>query len=166
MRRISVIILLLLLAVPHLASARTVTIYLDGAIVEEEVTARKGYLELALPAGLAAGSLRLKPVGEGRLRRVVMVPGKPDRKLDKELTSLNERRDLLKDRMRALSTREEIFKGAAKSQSGKAPRRSKTNPAPLSTIKQGTDYALAQLEEVYTARRRTEKELRGLDERL
>jgi hypothetical protein len=166
MCRIPIVTLLLLLAVAPVAGARSVTVYLDGALVEDEATARKGYLELSLPAGMAAGSLRLKPAGEGRLRRVVVVPGKPDRKLERELAALNERRELVKDRLRALATREEIFKAAAKSQSGKAPRRSKTNPAPLSTIKQGTDYALAQLEEVHTARRRAEKELKSLDERL
>jgi hypothetical protein len=39
------------------------------------------------------------------------------------------------------------------------------NPEPLATIRQGTDYAIAQLESVYQARRRCEKELAQLSER-
>ncbi len=65
--------------------------------------------------------------------------------------------------MKALETREKIFAAAAKSQSSKAPRKSKTNPDPLASVRQGTDYAIAQLESVYTARRRTESELKKIE---
>jgi hypothetical protein len=81
------------------------------------------------------------------------------------LAAIEAREELLADRMKALSVREEIFKSAAKSQSAKAPRRTKTNPEPLSTIRQGTDYAITQLEAVYQSRRKAEKELAQLGER-
>jgi hypothetical protein len=69
----------------------------------------------------------------------------------------------MEDRLQALATREEIFTAAAKSQGGKAPRKTKANPDPLQTIRQGTDFAIAQLEAVYTSRRRTEHEIKRID---
>jgi hypothetical protein len=68
--------------------------------------------------------------------------------------------------MQALATREEIFTSAAKSQSAKAPRKSKANPDPLQAIGQGTEFSIAQLEAVYTSRRRTEQEIRRIDSRI
>ena len=68
--------------------------------------------------------------------------------------------------LQALATREEIFKSAAKSQGGKAPRKSKANPDPMQAIRQGTEFAIAQLEAVYTSRRRTEQEIRRIDSRI
>ena len=68
--------------------------------------------------------------------------------------------------MQALATREDIFKSAAKSQSGKAPRKTKANPVPMQAIRQGTAFAIAQLEAVYTSRRRTELEFSRLDNRI
>jgi hypothetical protein len=65
-----------------------------------------------------------------------------------------------------LDTREAIFTAAAKTQSGKAPRKTKANPDPMQAIRQGTDFAIAQLEAVYTARRRTREEIRKIDARL
>ena len=61
---------------------------------------------------------------------------------------------------------EEIFTAAAKSQSGKAPRKSKSNPEPLLTLRQGTDYAITQLEMVYNARRKADRELKLVERRL
>ncbi len=69
------------------------------------------------------------------------------------MAKLAYRRDALGDRLKALNAREAIFKSAAKSQSGKAPRKSKTNTEPLTAVRQGTEFAIAQLENVYHARR-------------
>jgi hypothetical protein len=87
-------------------------------------------------------------------------------KAETGLDALLEQRSRLGDRLRALATREEIFKSAAKSQSGKAPRKTKTNPDPMQAIRQGTEFAIAQLEAVYTSRRRTELEIRRIDGRI
>ena len=80
--------------------------------------------------------------------------------------TLIEQRGRLEDRLGALATREEIFTAAAKSQSGKAPRKTKSNPDPLQSIRQGTDFALGQLETVYTARRTARQEIRRIDARI
>jgi hypothetical protein len=69
-----------------------------------------------------------------------MDPGKGE----KELDTLLEQRNRLGDRLQALETREEIFKSATKSQSGKAPRKTRANPDPMLTIRQGTEFAIAQ----------------------
>jgi hypothetical protein len=82
------------------------------------------------------------------------------------MARLAERREALQDRLKALKTREEIFLAAAKVQSGKAPRKSKTNPDPVTTIRKGTEYAIAQLEGVYRLRRNTERELKAVDASL
>ncbi len=79
---------------------------------------------------------------------------------------MTEQRRRLEDRLQALETREAIFTAAAKAQSGKAPRKTKTNPDPMQAIRQGTDFAIAQLEAVYTARRKTTQEIRNIDSRL
>ncbi|NVN98232.1 MAG: DUF4140 domain-containing protein [Geobacteraceae bacterium] len=148
------------LAAPaDLLAARAVTFYLDGARVEQRETASKGYLEIKVPPAADQESLRIAPAKGGEILRVVTSPVKPAISIEKELARLTDREELLKDRLKALSVREEIFKSAAKSQSAKAPKRTKTNPEPLSTIKQGTDYAISQLESVYQSKRKVEKEL-------
>jgi hypothetical protein len=63
----------------------------------------------------------------------------------------------MEDRLQALETREAIFTSAAKA------RKSKANPDPMQAIRQGTDFAIAQLEADYTARRRTAQEIRNID---
>jgi len=68
--------------------------------------------------------------------------------------------------LQTLATREDIFKSAAKSQSGKAPRKTKANPDPMQTIRRGTEFAIAQLEAVYTSRRKTEQDIRRIDSRI
>jgi hypothetical protein len=146
-------------------AGRTLTLHLDGAVVEQRETARKGYLEILIPPGSIKESLRIAPGKGVQLIRVVTTPQKPARNIEKELGQLAEREELLHDRLKALSVREDIFKSAAKSQSAKAPRRTKTNPEPLSAIKQGTDYAITQLETVYHAKRKAEKELAHIAER-
>ncbi|HEY3309706.1 MAG TPA: DUF4140 domain-containing protein [Desulfuromonadaceae bacterium] len=148
------------------AEARTITFYSDGALVEVEATATKGTIEIPLPSGVIKESLRIKPLGNSTVERVDVLSAHQDGKGAKELEIVLEQKNQLEDRLQALSTREEIFKAAAKSQSGKAPRKTKTNPEPMQSIRQGTDYAIAQLEAVYTARRRAELEVRRLEVRI
>lgn len=155
-----------LLQTPAICSAAsTVTLYLDGAVVESVESARKGYIELPLPPSVRPDSLKIKPRAGTTINRVSVIPRKPSKKREQELASIDERKELLQDRIKALSVREEIFKSAAKSQSGKAPRKTKTNPEPLAGIRQGTDYAITQLEAVYTAKRKAEKELKLLEDK-
>ena len=159
--------LLLLTLGATAANAKSVTFYTDGIIIEREATALKGILEIPLPAGTIEGSLRIKPASGTRIQRVDILPLQADLgKAERELDSLLEQKSRLGDRLLALSTREEIFKSAAKSQSGKAPRKSKSNPEPMQSIRQGTEFAIAQLEAVYTARRKTEQDIRRLDNRI
>jgi hypothetical protein len=166
MFRFAAFLVLLLLAGQAGATDRSVTYYLDAAIIKGEASAVKGYLELSLPAGVRPGSLRIKPLGVGRIIRVELTPTRAGHRLEQELALLGKRKEILRDRLKALDTREEIFLAAAKSQSGKAPRKSKTNPEPMTTIRQGTEFAIAQLEEVYRARRNTGRELAGVEERV
>lgn len=146
-------------------ASRSLTLYPDGAQVEQHESAKKGYLEITVPPTTRQDSLRIVPGNGVEILRVVTVPLKPAKSVEKELNQLKEREELLNDRLKALSVREDIFKAAAKSQSAKAPRRTKTNPEPLSSIKQGTDYAITQLESVYHAKRKAEKELSQIAER-
>jgi len=160
------IILLLTTAVEACAAGRSATLFSDGAAVELEAVAVRGIAEIPLPAGMLAGTLRIRPERGTSILRVAPQPPRRDTRGEKELDALIEQRSRLEDRLRALATREDIFKSAAKSQSGKAPRKTKTNPDPLLSIRQGTDFAIAQLETVYTARRKTEQELRRIDARI
>lgn len=166
MRVILVLCIALLTAAPAAAAVKSVTFYLDGARVESEAVAAKGYLEMSLPRGMAAGSLRIRPSRGAYLARVEVTPARPDRKLETELARLGERKDALADRLKALAVREEIFRAAAKSQSGKAPRKTKNNREPLEDIRKGTEFAISQLEGVYRARRKAENELKSVDAQL
>ncbi len=148
------------------ADSRTVTFCSDGAIVEIEAAATKGTAEIRLPPGMMPDSLRIKPLNNAVVQRVDIVASRSEGKGTKDLDALFEQKSRLEDRLQALATREEIFKAAAKSQSGKAPRKTKANPEPMQTIRQGTDFAIAQLEAVYTARRKTEQEVRRCDARI
>jgi hypothetical protein len=162
-------LLALTLLVTHAkpAESRSVTYYSDGAVVEMEATTAKGLIDVPLPASMIANSLRVRPADGTTIQRVDIVTVRADPgKAEKGLDALLEQRSRLGDRLLALATREEIFKSAAKSQSGKAPRKSKNNPDPMQTIRQGTEFAIAQLEAVYTARRRTEEEIRRIDIRI
>jgi len=84
-----------------------------------------------------------------RVERVELLPCQVPERRQKELDALIEQKNRLEDRMKALDTREDIFAAAAKSQSSKAPRKTKANPDPLASVRQGTDFAIAQLEAVY-----------------
>ena len=149
-----------------LAATRELTVYSDGSLIELEGTAKKGVVELTLPAQIKEGTLRVKPLENGTIGLVELLPARFPDKLQKELDALTEQKSRLQDRMKALEHREGIFAAAAKSQSSKAPRKSKTNPDPLASVRQGTDFAIAQLESVYTARRKTEQELKRVEARL
>ena len=155
-----------LVASPVVAATRNVTYYLDGARSEGTVSAPKGYVELPLPGNYIPGSFRVRPSGAGSIARVDVIPARPDSRADREMRELTERRRALEDRLKALDVRQEIFKAAAKSQSSKAPRKTKNNPQPLETIRKGTDYAVAQLEEVYRGRRKAEEGLKAIDARV
>jgi len=166
MRIISALCAVLVLAIPAGASSWNVTLYLDGAHVETEGAMIKEHLEIPLPATMIDGSLRIKPLDGGTIERVEVIPARPDPRFAKEMAKLAERRDSLVDRLKALEAREAIFKAAAKTQSGKAPRRTKGNPEPLATVREGTEYAIAQLEGVYRIRRKAENELQSVEVRL
>ncbi len=146
------------------AHGKSVTFYADGAIVDLEATASKGVLEVPLPSGILEGSLRVRPDSGATIQRVDIMPAPhASAKTEKELNVLLEQRNRLGDRLQALATREEIFTSAAKSQSGKAPRKTKANPDPMRSIRKGTEFAIAQLEAVYTTRRKTEQEISRID---
>ena len=100
------------------------------------------------------------------IQRVDFMTVRRETRGEKELDILLERKNKLEDRLQALTTREEIFKAAVKSQSSKTPRKTKNNPDPMSSIRQGTDFAIAQLEAVNTARRKTMLEMRHIDARI
>ncbi|HQB39633.1 MAG TPA: hypothetical protein PL053_10205 [Deltaproteobacteria bacterium] len=162
-----IMLLLFFIASPCAAApAKSVTFYADGAVVEINAIAVKGIAEIALPPGTAEGSLRIRPMENTTIRRVDLLHGRPDAKRQKEQDALLEQKQRLEDRLKALDTKEEIFRAAAKSQSAKAPRKSKSNPDPIKSIRQGTEFAIAQLESVYTARRKCRQELGRVGARL
>ncbi|HWI41788.1 MAG TPA: DUF4140 domain-containing protein [Verrucomicrobiae bacterium] len=157
--------LLACLPAAALAGQKDVLLYLDGAVVTEVVPVVRGEAEIVLPPGADAASLRIRPSGCSILR-VTTAPSPAAAKGKREIARLEEHKAALQDRLRALEVREEIFRGAAKSQSAKAPRKTKTNPDPLETVRKGTDFAITQLESVYRLHRRTEAELKGVEESL
>lgn len=157
---------LLLSAQLACAGQKSVILYLNGARVEQEVAAADGYLECALPDSFSPGSLRVKPLGGATVSRVELVPAERDRRRAREIARLEERISELQDRMQALSRQEEIFSAAVKSQSGKAPRKTKANPDPVSSLARGTEFALTQLESVYRGKRKCRKALDVLEKEL
>ena len=148
------------------AGQKSVTFYLDGARVEQESAAVNGYLEHTLPDSITPGSLRVKPLGGGSVLRVELVPADRDRRRAREIARLEERKGELQARMQALSSREDIFSAAAKSQSGKALRKTKSNPDPLGSLQQGTDFALVQLDSVYRSKHKCQSALDGVEREL
>ena len=164
--RFCLLLLFAMLAVPaNAASPNRIVFFSDGAYVEKERKVRDGYLEERLPPGYLENSLRVNS-SSGSIRRVEVQPAKPDPRSAKEIATLTERAAQLRDRLRALETEEEIYSGAAKSQSSRALRKTKSNPDPLANARQGTDFAISRLERVYTARRRTDAELKLAESRL
>jgi hypothetical protein len=148
------------------SAANTITFYRDGALRQQEAGAVKGVIDIPLAAGLIEHSLTIVPAPGTSIVGVETYKTATGSTSDKELDALVEQRHRLEDRLLALETREAIFTSAAKAQSGKAPRKSKANPDPMQTIRQGTDFAIAQLEAVYTARRKATQEIQKIDARL
>jgi hypothetical protein len=147
------------------AAENSITFYRDGTLVQQEFRAVKGVVTVPLAAGLLDHSLSVIPAPGTRILSVDTFAANTGTVLEKDLDSLTEQRRRLEDRLQALETREAIFTAAAKAQSGKAPRKTKSNPDPLQAIRQGTDFAIAQLEAVYTARRKTNQEIQKIDTR-
>jgi hypothetical protein len=166
LRKLIVAVTLMLLANSASAAPRQVTLYSDAALLELEAVARKGVVEITLPARIADNSLRIKPLEGSTIGKVDLLPPRAPEKSLRELEALTEQKSRLEDRMKALEARESIFAAAAKSQSAKAPKKSKANPDPMLSIRQGTEFAIAQLEAVITARRRTEQELKKIEARI
>ncbi len=148
------------------AAAPELTFFSDGTLVQLETTTQKGVAEVALPSAIRENTLRVRPLQTAEITSVELQSAKVPERLYKEQMHLTEQKNRLEDRLKALDTREAIFAAAAKSQSSKAPRKTKANPDPLASVRQGTDFAIAQLEAVFTARRRTEQELKRVEARL
>lgn len=167
MRKKIIAVLLALSAFTGVAQAgNSITFYRDGAIIERDASALKGVAEVPLEPGLLESTLKVVPAAGSTILGVEINTPRQDSKNSRELEGLIEQRQRLEDRLLALATREEIFKAAAKSQSGKAPRKTKANPDPMQTIRQGTDFAIAQLEAVYTTRRKTAQEIKKVENRI
>lgn len=145
------------------SAASTVTFYRDGALYQQDVSAKKGVIDVPLAAGLLESTLTVIPAAGSTILEVETLHNRIEGTASKEMEALVEQRRKLEDRLQALETREAIFTAAAKTQSGKAPRKTKTNPDPMQAIRQGTDYAIAQLEAVYTARRRAMQEIKRIE---
>lgn len=143
-----------------------ITFYRDGALLQQEAVAVKGVIDVPLAAAFLDRTLTVVPARGTTLLGVETRKTLSGIMPDKELETLAEQRRRLEDRLQALDTRESIFTSAAKSQSGKAPRKTKANPDPLQAIRQGTDFAIAQLEAVYTARRKTTQDIHKIDVRI
>ncbi len=148
------------------ASTSTVTCFLDGAKVEFETGFTNGYLEVSLPGGMIEDSLRIKPEGDTAILRVERHRLGADRETGREVATLTERKNLLADKLKALEAKERIFAAAAKSQSGRALRRTKNNPEPLADIRKGTAFAVSQLDSVFVQKQKYEKEMASLDAKL
>ena len=150
----------------HASAANRITFFRDGALLRQEASAVKGVINIPLAAGFLEQTLTITPAPGTTISAVETSKSPLESASNKDLEILTEQRRRLEDRLQALETREAIFTSAAKSQSGKAPRKTKTNPDPVQTIRQGTDFAIAQLEAVYTARRKATQEIRKIDVRL
>jgi hypothetical protein len=148
------------------AAENSITFYRDGALHRQEAVAAGGIIDIPLAAGLLEHTLTVVPAAGTSILGVETGRRGSSSRSGKEIETLTEQRRRLEDRLQALETREAIFVSAAKAQSGKAPRKSKTNPDPMQAIRQGTDFAIAQLEAVYTARRTATQEIRKIDSLL
>lgn len=157
---------LIAIAATPVFAADIITYYRNGAILQQEAGAVKGVIDIPLAADLLEHTLSVVPATGTTILGVETLGKESGDSVDRELETLAEQRRRLEDRLQALETREAIFTAAAKAQSGKAPRKTKTNPDPIQAIRQGTDFAIAQLEAVYTARRKTMQEIRKIDTRL
>lgn len=166
MRLLICAFLFLLWSFPVLASEEKRILFLDGARIEREIVVRKGFVEVPLPAAMLPASLRVKPLGNTQVRWVEIIPVAGTAKNAEQLKTMEERRNILLDRLKNLEMREEIFKAAAKSQSGRALRKTKSNPDPLGSLRSGTRFALTQLDEISAARRKTRGSLAEIETRI
>lgn len=166
MRTIVISLCLIALFVNVASAVDTTTYYLDGTLVQRDVAAVKGIINLPLASNMIEQTLTVVPALGTSILGVEIYKQDNTKTDHKTVEALAEKRLKLQDRLQALETREAIFTAAAKSQSGKAPRKTKSNPDPMQSIRQGTDFAIAQLEAVYTARRRTNQEIKKIDEEL
>jgi hypothetical protein len=166
MQIIAICFCFILLTVSSVYAENTITYYRDGSVLQLEAAAAKGVVTVPLPAGIIENSLSVIPFPGTAILDVEMRKLEQGGKSDKAIDELRERKLRLEDRLLALEKREAIFTSAAKTQSGKAPRKTKANPDPMQTIRQGTDFAIAQLESVYTARRKTMQEIHKIDASL
>jgi hypothetical protein len=157
--------LIILFSSPAFAVS-SITYYRDGTLIQQEAVAVKGVIEVPLTADVLKNSLNVIPAVGTTILDVEIFRKESEYTGDKEREAMTEQRRRLEDRLQALETREAIFTAAAKVQSGKAPRKTKANPDPMQAIRQGTDFAIAQLEAVYTARRKTTQEIKKIDSRL
>jgi len=154
------------LSFPALAFGEKRILFLDGARIELDVAARKGVIDIPLPDTMLPDSFRVKPLGSATVLWVEIGPASAEEKGAGQLTALEERREVCLDRLKSLDNREAIFKAAAKSQSGRALRKTKSNPDPLGSLRIGTRYSLTQLDEVSTARRQARKALADVETRI
>lgn len=160
-------LLILFLAIaPPVAECKVILRYLDGSLVEDTVTLKKGRGEVTLPSTWVEGSLRVVPSPGGVIEDVRFVPVSTTPQRKRELDRLREERELLEDRLKALEVKEDVFAKAARSQSARTPKKTKTNPDPLATIREGTAYAVAQLESVYRSRRLAQRRIAEIDRRI
>lgn len=166
MRTKLICLFLVIFLASSVSAENKITFYRDGALLQQEASAIKGTIDISLPPGLLEHTLKIIPAPGTKILTVETRKTATGSIIDKEQEMLAEQRRRLEDRLQALETREAIFTSAAKAQSGKAPRKSKTNPDPMQRIRQGTDYAIAQLEAVYTARRKTTQEIQRIGARL
>jgi len=166
MRFILALCTVILLTASADAASKSVILYLDSARVENDTAINNGCVEVLLPAAMKEDSLRIKPLNGSTIAHVDLTQAKRNPMHVKEMAKLAVRRGVLEDRLEALDAREAIFKSAAKSQSGKALRKSKTNAEPLTAVRQGTEFAIGQLENVYHTRRITQSELKSVEDRL
>lgn len=148
------------------AAESSITFYRDGALYRQEAVAAGGIIDVPLAADLLEHTLTVVPEAGTTILGVETGTRGSANRPAREIEALTEQRRRLEDRLQALEAREAIFVAAAKAQSGKAPRKSKSNPDPMQAIRQGTDFAIAQLEAVYTARRTATQEIRKIDARL
>ncbi len=166
MRILTCVFILFAFGVPVSAAPESLVIYLDGALVEKEAAARKGYLEFPLPDKILPDTLRIKPVGDCSVLRVQVENVETAKRHARELAVMMERKAHLTDRLKELEDREGIFRAAVKSHSSRALRKTKNNPEPLDTARKGTAFAVAQLESVHAARRKTERELASVEGKI
>jgi hypothetical protein len=152
--------------IPAHAFEETRILFLDGARIERVYAAKKRLLEVSLPPSMLSDSLRIMPLGDCVIRRVEITSSIRDAKVAGRLAELRERRDYLFRRLENLEERKGIFMSAAKSQSGRALRKTRNNPDPLNSMRRGTRFVLSQLDAVFAARQKTEKELREVESRI